>query len=154
MTCLPAPPHEKASRPGWLAVSRSEADIDLLREVEERSRPVVLAPGHILFREGEVPKYLYLLKKGEVIFTIVSFGQTIPCFSVGEGTLLGLSAVVTSSPFALSATASPDAEVLRIDAAYFLELIEGCVARYMSALRFLAEETLRAHQALAELLSS
>lgn len=153
MTC-PTVSRPDTAASGWPALQRSEAEVGLLREIEERSSPLVLAPGHVLFREGDQPKYLHLLKKGEVIFTILSFEQIIPCFSVGVGSLLGLSAVIAGTPFALSATASPDAEVLRIAATDVLELIDGSATRYMCVLRLLAEETHRAHQALADLLSS
>jgi len=154
MNCPPTSTHEKANLSNRTVCSRSEAEVDLIREIEKRSSPLVLTPGHILFREGDESKHLYLLKRGEVIFTILSFDQTVPCFSVGAGSLLGLSAVVTSTPFALSATASPDAEVSQISADDFLEWIEESATRYMCVLRLLAEETLTAHQALADLLLS
>jgi len=154
MTCSPVSPQDNAPVTGWPVRSRSEAEVELLREVERRSSLHVLSPGHVVFREGDEPKHLYLLKMGDVIFTIVSSHQTIPCFAVGAGSLLGLSAVVSGKPFALSATASPDAEVMRIAEADFHELIEGSAARYMAVLQLLAEETHRAHQALVDLLAS
>jgi CRP-like cAMP-binding protein len=154
MTSAPESSHPQTSPSGEPAALSFEVELAFRQEIESRSRQVALAPGHVLFREGDEPKYIYLLKKGDVIFTIVSLDQAVPCFAVGAGTLLGLSAVVTNHPYALSATASPDAEVLKIPADEFLRLIEGRTAFNLCILRLLAEETHKAHQALADLLAA
>lgn len=127
---------------------------DFLRNLKHLSKPLDLGPDRVLCREGDQPKRFYLLKSGEAVFTVQSDGQVVPCFAVGAGSMIGLSAILAHTPFALTATVSPGAEVRQIDAQEFLTLIEGHTDRYMCVLRILAEETHRAHQALAELLAS
>jgi len=125
---------------------------EFMREIDGLSIPAVLPADRVLFREGDAPEHLYLLKEGEVVFTIQCAGKIVPCFSVKSGALLGLSAVIAGTPFALTATASPGAKVRQIEAHEFLARMDGHTDRYMCILRFLAEETLQAHQALAEML--
>ena len=96
---------------------------------------------------------MYLLQSGEISFTILAGRRTMPCFTVNGGSFVGLSAVIAGAPFALTATASPGAEIVRMKASEFLELIESRAEWYMCALRALASETLHAHQALADMLS-
>jgi len=127
---------------------------DFMRNLEHLSKPLDLSPDRVLCREGDKPKRFYLLKSGEAVFTVQSDGQVVPCFAVGAGSMIGLSAILGHTPFALTATVSPGAEVRQFDAGEFLTLIEGRTDRYMCVLRILAEETHRAHQALAELLAS
>lgn len=125
-----------------------------MRNLEHLSKPLDVGPDRVLCREGDQPKRFYLLRSGEAVFTVQSEGGVVPCFAVGTGSMIGLSAILAHTPFALTATVSPGAEVRQIDAQEFLALIEGRPDRYMCVLRILAEETHRAHQALAELLAS
>jgi len=122
------------------------------REIESLSTPATLPADRVLFREGDEPARLYLLKQGEVVFTIQCADKVVPCFSVKSGSLIGLSAIIAGTPFALTATASPAAEIRQIDAHEFLARMDGHTDQYMCILRILAEETLQAHQALAEML--
>lgn len=133
---------------------RTGAAEDFMRNLEHLSKPLNLGPERVLCREGDQPRRFYLLKSGQAVFTVHSDGEVVPCFAVGAGSMIGLSAILAHTPFALTATVSPEAEVRQIDAQEFLTLIENRPDRYMCVLRILAEETHRAHQALAELLAS
>ena len=156
MTCRPESPHDASgiAKQHFARSGSAEAAAELEREIERRATPVVLPPNCVVFREGNPPRYIYLLRNGAVSFTICAGPQTLPCFKVGSGSLVGLSAVIADAPYALTATASVGAELLRMDSAEFLQLIESRAEWYMSALRKLAEETLQAHRALAEMLAS
>lgn len=153
-TPLPEQFHRSGNQSSSSDLIESCAAEDLWRDIETLSEPLMLEPDRVLCREGDEPRSLYLLKSGKAIFTIQSGGQIVPCFAVGAGSLIGLSSIIARTPFALTATASPGSEVRQIDALEFLALIDGKTDRYMGVLRILAEETLRAHQALAELLAS
>ena len=127
---------------------------EFLRHIEYLSEPLALAPDHVLCCEGDAPRSLFLLTKGDALFTIQSRDGTIPCFAVRAGSLIGLSAIIARTPLALTATVSPEAVVRQMDAQEFLARIEGRADQYMCVLRILAEETIRAHQALADFLPS
>jgi len=127
---------------------------EFLRKLEHLSEPVPLAPDRVLCREGDEPKRLFLLKSGEAVFTVHSDGQIVPCFKVGAGSLIGLSAIFAHTPCALTATVSPGAEAMEIDAKRFISWVEERPDYYLCVLRILAEETLTAHRALAEMLAS
>ena len=150
MTCLPASPPEQSSCLNEAAASKSAAAEEMTRAIESLSIPRVLPADRVLFRDGDRPEHLYLLEKGQVIFTINSFGQQVPCFIVEAGSLIGLSATFADAPFVLTSTASPDAEVREIASGAFIKLIEGHAEWYLCIIRLLAEETHRAQQALAE----
>lgn len=134
--------------------SESTAFHELARAIESEARAVALPPNCILFREGDPPRNLYLLKKGEVAFTLCARNRTVSCFTVSGVSLIGLSGIIAHMPFALTATASPGAEILRMEADAFLSLIECRAEWYMCVLCALADETLLAQRALAEMLSS
>lgn len=153
MTCFPASPHDTPAVEPRLPESNHAAD-ELKCAIEKRAKPVALPPNCIVFREGDPSRHAYLLMQGEVRFTIRAGRLIVPCFTVGGNSFVGLSAVIAGAPFALTATASPGAMLLQIDAAEFLELIESRAEWYMCALRALAAETLQAHHALADMLAS
>ena len=153
MTCLPASSHGTADIARELSEPTPDAD-ELKREIERKAEPVALPPNCIVFREGDPSRQVYLLQKGEISFTIRAGGHVVACFAVGSGSLVGLSAVIAGAPFALTATASPGAELLKMEASEFIGLIESRAEWYMCALRALAAETLQAHHALANMLAS
>jgi len=136
------------------AFCESPAFRELARAIESQARPVSLPPNCVLFREGDPPKNLYLLKSGEVAFTLRACDRTVPCFTVSGVSLIGLSGIIAHIPFALTATASPGAEILRMESDAFVRLVESQTEWYMCVLRALADETVRAHYALAEMLEA
>lgn len=127
---------------------------ELARAIESQARPVALPPNCVLFREGDAPRHLCLLKNGEVAFTLRACDRTVPCFTLSGASLIGLSGIIANIPFALTATASPGAQILRMDSDAFLSLVESRAEWYMCVLRALADETVRAHHALAEMISA
>jgi CRP-like cAMP-binding protein len=127
---------------------------EFLRDLDCLSERVDLTADRVLCREGDKPERLFLLKRGDAVFTVCTDDQVLPCFAVHADSLIGLSAVIAHTPYALTATVSPGAEVHRIDAKVFLDLVERRADHFLCVLRILAEETLRAHQALAEMLAS
>ena len=123
---------------------------DFAGEFERLWKPVVLPYDRVLFRERDHPKCLFLVKQGEVVFSIHAAGKHLQCFTVGNGSLVGLSAAIMNSPFALTATASTDAQIGQMTRSSFISLIEEDAALYLSVVQLLAREALLVHQALAE----
>jgi CRP-like cAMP-binding protein len=88
---------------------------ELRNEFESYAKPVALPPNCILFREGDPSRSVYFLRKGEASFTIRAAQRNLPCFAIGTGSFVGLSAVIAGLPFALTATASPGTDLLQME---------------------------------------
>ena len=142
-------------RQEWKAplLSQSIVPAGLTDEVDRRSTACNLAVDRVLFRDGDQATSLYVLKKGEVTFTVQSSRQMVPCFRVAPRFLIGLSNVVCDKPYTLTAIASQDAEVTQFSADEFLKLIQNNPQFYFQALQILAAETDAAQTALAAMLS-
>ncbi|HUP50296.1 MAG TPA: cyclic nucleotide-binding domain-containing protein, partial [Thermoanaerobaculia bacterium] len=76
---------------------------DLLAPFE---RPESVRPGSVLFREGEEPRGVYLVRDGQFDLIFASrLGDSKPLRTATSGQILGLSCVVSNRPHDCSATA-------------------------------------------------
>ena len=123
------------------------ADPELATEIQKRSTPVSLAARPILFRQGEKPTAVYLVKGGEVLLT--GQGDDIFTIRAGAGSLLGIPAVIGSKPYSLTAEALPGAQVDVLTADEFIQLMQVNPALAFQVLQILASEVRMAREALA-----
>ena len=80
------------------------ADSKLVQALEKRSLPVACGKGGTLFIQGETPKGLYILQRGEAALVMKSrAGRTVMCLHAGSGSLLGLPGVIGKEPYTLTA---------------------------------------------------
>jgi CRP-like cAMP-binding protein len=114
-------------------------DDEMAARIEEYSKPHALDADGVLFREGDSPARLYLLKEGEA--TIAVANHAIPCLQLGAGSLIGRSSVLTNQRHGTTATVSPDAQVDALDPSEFLALIDRHPALHLRVLQILASET-------------
>ena len=123
------------------------ADTDLAGELQKRSAPVSLSARPILFRQGEKPTAVYLVKSGEVLLS----GQGDDTFTIraGAGSLLGIPAVIGSKPYSLTAEALPGAQVEVVTADEFIQLMQVNPSLAFQVLQILASEVRMAREALA-----
>jgi CRP-like cAMP-binding protein len=69
-------------------------------------------PGTLLYREGELPKGVYVVRSGDVeLFYASRAGDSKPLRTVEPGTILGLSCVVSNKRHDCTATTRSDAEI-------------------------------------------
>ena len=88
------------------------ADSTLIKALEHRAVSVPCVTGHQLFKQGEVPIGLYLLRSGKASLVMTAEdGEEVLRLTVGPGSILGVPAVVGRDFYTLSATACPGAEV-------------------------------------------
>ncbi len=116
------------------------ADPELIQELEKRSKPVSLGPDRILFRQGEAPVGVYLLRAGEALLTSRSNDAAVLSVHVGAGSLLGLPAVIASKPYTLTAKALEGAELSLVTSDEFVELMRRDPALSFRVLQVLAAE--------------
>jgi CRP/FNR family transcriptional regulator len=123
------------------------ADPELVTELQTRSAPVSLTARPILFRQGEKPTAVYLVKDGEVLLT--SQGDDTFTIRAGAGSLLGIPAVIGSKPYSLTAEAMAGAQVEVVTADEFVHLMQANPALAFQVLQILASEVRMARAVLA-----
>ncbi len=141
-----APAPEQPSQ--FLARSPLFAGLEprLLEQLAERSRPVRLAAGEWLFREGDPGDAMYLVRAGRL--EVVAGASDVVVRELGRGDALGELALLTSSPRSASVRAARASDLLVIDREHFEELLESSPALSRSLNRILGEQ-LRSSQAAA-----
>ncbi|HMH14708.1 MAG TPA: cyclic nucleotide-binding domain-containing protein [Edaphobacter sp.] len=125
------------------------ADRTLIQALEQRSVSVPCSEGRILFKQGEPPIGLYLLKTGKASLIMkTDKGQEVVHLTVGSGSILGLPAIVGNVPYTLSAMAHHGSEVNFLARKEFEELIHAQPSLYPKVLEVLAAEVRSARLAL------
>lgn len=127
------------------------ADPELIQELEKRAKPIAVAPDRILFRQGDEPKGVYILRKGLAKLTSQSDGDAVLAVQAGAGSLLGLPAVIGAKPYSLTAEALEGAELSVLDRDEFVQLMHTEPALSFRVLQVLAEEVRFARESLSHL---
>lgn len=107
----------------------------------------------ILFHQGEPADFLYFVKSGEASLTMLAGDKEVR-IRAGQGSLLGVPAIIGEQPYSMTAKACWDAEVFRLSSVMFNDLIKSEPRMQQAVLRILAGEVRVARQALSELSSS
>lgn len=129
-----------------------EADAELIRELETRSKPISCRESPILFKRGTVPTGLYILQSGEANLILESTtGKAVMCLGAGAGCLLGLPAIIANEPYSMTAVVGKSAEVRFVTRADFEDVMQANPSLYPMLLRVLAAEVRAARQAFAEI---
>jgi CRP-like cAMP-binding protein len=127
------------------------ADPDLIEELEKRATPVVVGADQVLFRQGDEPKGVFILRKGLARLTSRSDGDAILKVQAGPGSLLGVPAVVGGKPYSLTAEALDGAELSLLSCDNFVHLMHTEPALSFRVLQVLAEEVRFARESLSHL---
>ena len=127
------------------------ADPELVSELEKRAQPIAVAPDRVLFRQGDEPKGVYILRKGLAKLTSKSDGDAILSVRAGAGSLLGVPAVVGGRPYSLTAEAMDGAELSLLGSEDFVHLMHTEPALSFRVLQVLAEEVRFARESIAHL---
>jgi CRP/FNR family transcriptional regulator len=125
------------------------ADCSLTQALEKRSIPVPCSKGQVLFKQGEAPLGLYILRNGKASLVMKDeSGAEVMHLTIGAGSILGVPAVVTKQPYTLSALAGPGAEVCFIGLRDFEDLMQAEPRLFPLVLSVLASEVRSARIAL------
>src|SRR4051812_42785598 len=102
------------------------ADRTLTQALEKRSVSVACLKERTLFKQGEVPRGLYILKSGEVSLLMnAENGVEIMHLTIGPGSILGIPAVVTKEPYTLRAKACLGSDVCFVELRDFEEMMQA-----------------------------
>lgn len=124
------------------------ADPELTKELERLSKPIVLGLQGVLFRQGDAPTGVYLLRKGAATLTRRFDDEGILSVQVGAGSLLGLPAVIGAKPYSLTAVAMEGAELSLVTREDFVDLMQTVPLLSFQVLKVLAEEVRFARESL------
>ena len=126
-------------------------DTELLEELEQRAKPIDSGRDRVLFRHGDSPTGVFIVKKGAVRLTSQSDGDAVLCVRAGSGSLLGVPAVVGAKPYSLTAEALDGAELSVLTSEDFLHMMKTEPSLSFSVLQLLAEQVRFGREALSHL---
>ena len=131
--------------------SAFEAHPELVENLDKRAKPVSIGPDRLLFRCGDMPLGVYILKKGTAKLTSQSDGDAIQTIHAGAGSLFGLSAVIGAKPYSLTAEALQGAELSLLTCEDFIRLMQSEPKLSFRVLQVLAQEVRFARETLSHL---
>jgi CRP-like cAMP-binding protein len=133
-------------------LSKMLADSELAGEIEKWSAPILFKRGETLFKQGDLPGHAYFVKTGEVTLTMRMSDDTEWRIQAGEGSILGLPAIIANEPYSLNATVSRNSNLCRISRENFHQLMQENPRFCCNVVQILAGEVLAARSALSRLL--
>ena len=127
------------------------ADPELLNGLEPESAPIVCNDFRVLFKQGDNPDGLYILKSGNATLTMNSpQGKQLFSLQPDPGSVLGLPGLIGNEPYTLTAVAHPGAELGYISRKQFLALMSSDQLLSFKVLQVLAAEVRSARNALRD----
>lgn len=112
-----------------------------LADFDSIGRAVSLQRGDLVFREGEPGDHVYILCEGKVKLSCASKdGKTLNLRIALAGDVLGLSAVISGSPFEVSAEAMETVSLKAVRRAEFVPFLERNGEASMHAAKALSDE--------------
>ncbi len=127
------------------------ADQDLLDALEKHSTTVVCDQDRVLFRQGDEPAGLYVLRSGSATLTMTSLtGEVILKTAVTAGALLGLPGFIGGQPYSLTAQVLKGARLGYINRDDFADLMLGNPSLSIKVLSVLAAEVRSARSAISQ----
>ena len=130
------------------------ADSELIKALEKQSKRVVFNSGYTLFRQGDPPTGIYIVRQGEVSLVMTSeSGKVLISIQVPDGSILGLPGVIANEPYTFSAVATPDAHVGSVARKDFEEILRSEASLYPKVLQILAAEVRSVRLAISDLLA-
>jgi CRP-like cAMP-binding protein len=137
---------------GGFPLSKASAEAELVAAIEKWSVPILFRSGEILFKLGDPPDQTYFVEAGEVLLTLPVSGGAEWTVRAGQGSILGLPAIMGNEPYSLTATASRDSQIYRLSRENFHQLMRENPRVCCNVLQILAGEVLAARSALSKLL--
>ena len=127
------------------------ADPALIDGLDKESTPVPCSEDRVLFRQGDAPMGLFILKSGAAILTMTSAsGSKIISTRATAGSLLGLPGLIGNEPYTLSATALAGAQLRFLARERFTSLMRSDPMLALNVLQVLAAEVRSARNAILQ----
>jgi CRP-like cAMP-binding protein len=128
-----------------------EADRVLMQTLDRGSQPVPCGKGGTLFKQGDKPAGLYILKRGEANLIMESNeGRIVMCIHAEAGSVLGLPGVIANEPYTMTALVRGGSDVRFVEQSDFADMMRDEPSLYPKVLEVLAAEVKAARHALLE----
>ena len=134
--------------------SECNADCELADAIEALSNLRQIPAKRILFRQGQPPSRLFLLKAGEVVLTSKLADKSVLGFRAVHGSLIGLPAIAGSRPYSMTATVTKNSDLHAISISTFREIVGSNPRLSFRVLEILAAEVRSARLLVSTALSS
>ncbi len=133
------------------ATSAFVGDPELIERLESCATRLHCDVERILFRQGDAPVGLYIVRSGEATLNMNSpSGQAVMSLRAGPGSLLGLPGVLGNMPYTLSASAQAGTELSFVTREAFSEIMLSEPQLSLRLLQVLAAEVRSARQSLTD----
>jgi CRP-like cAMP-binding protein len=117
------------------------ANKKLFKVLLGRAREFNCTDGRALYRQGDFPDGLFLIREGEAsLLRLSPADRIIASFRAGPGCVLGLAAAVQVLPYTLSANVRRDTKVGFVDLVEFHSLLQDDPSLYPQLLSLLASD--------------
>lgn len=90
----------------------------------QTSTEILLAPGDILYREGDPNECAYVIETGEIVLYSEATGRRVDCERRGAGSIVGELSILTGQPRAVTVEAVTPCRIFRIPADQILNRFE------------------------------
>ncbi len=128
-----------------------QAEPELIQGLEQQSTPIACSEDCVLFRQGDNPAGLYILKGGEVTLTMNSAGgKEIATVTATAGSILGLPGLIGNQPYTLTAIAHAGAQTSFLTRDSFTDLMRTDPSLALKVLQVLAAEVRSARRAILD----
>ena len=127
------------------------ADHELIQALEKRATSLSCGEDRVLFRRGDEPVGLYILRSGEAVISMDSDSEseTLACLATA-GSLLGLPGVIADQPYSLTVIARKGANVGFVSKEEFNALMQSQQSLMVKMLQVLAAEVRSARLAITQ----
>lgn len=130
------------------------ADPRLISELECCAKPASPGPDGVLFRQGDAPRGVFIVREGQVTLAMQTATETAMNTRVGPGSVLGLPAVIGGQPYSLTAVAESGAVLSFAPKEDFVALMGSKPAMSFHILQLLAQEIRAARAVVSELVDA
>jgi CRP-like cAMP-binding protein len=128
------------------------AEPSLITALEKRATSFICEEDRVLFRQGDAPTGLFILRKGQVTLSMdPGANQNLFACKAAPGSLLGVPGLIGNQPYSLTAIAERGAEGSFITRDEFNHLMQTDQQLMLLILQVLAAEVRSARLALAQL---
>jgi CRP-like cAMP-binding protein len=126
------------------------ADPELIKALEKHSTQISCDSDHVLFNQGDHPKGLFILDKGEITITMASpTGEQLMSIEAHAGSLLGLPGLIGNEPYTLTAIARKGARLSFVPRDEFTSLMRSEPMLALKMVQVIAAELRSARHALS-----
>lgn len=113
----------------------------LIESLMQHSTPVDCERECVLFRQGDSPEGIYIVRSGEIALTMTSVtGESCLRLTAGPGSVLGLPAVISNKPYSLTVIAQAGSQVVFVSSDRFHPLMAAEPDLSFMVLQLLAAE--------------